>query len=175
MLFDLQKDEDALLADVPDPMPTRKSWVTRQMVKGFQKPGTGREMGSELDVRLFLEDVATVVFCRDVSEIVFRRGAPTAFSAHSWDCVTSLRNKLNSFSDKKLDGRVFSLATFGHVGLVAKFGRNGPRDGMGRDQAAAVELSFIASGDTDVVCACRCAEQCLRLSAANTLPASLLQ
>lgn len=52
MLFGLGKDEEAIFADVPDPRPTRKNWVTTQRVKGFPKPGTGRMMGFGLGVRL---------------------------------------------------------------------------------------------------------------------------
>lgn len=60
-----------------------------------------------------------------------------------------------------MNDRASSTASVGHVGLVAKFGSNGPRSMEGLHQAAAVILSLVQD-DQDIAWACSCAEQCLR-------------
>lgn len=153
---------DYELVDVPDPLPPDEDWVTPGKLKGFQRPGRGRELGSGLDVRRSLPDVSAVVFCRDVLSIILRDEIAPGFRVDVVERVNQLRDKLAFFSDKKMNGRVFSTAPVGHVGLVAKFGRNGPRTKDGLDQAAAIELSLVQDNSAEVVCACSCAEQCLR-------------
>lgn len=182
---------DEELVDVPDELPPDDEWVTPAKLRGYQGPGTGRELGSGLDVRLSLAEVSTVVFCRDVLSFVLRDGLIPGFHVDAVERVNQLRDQLAFYSDKKMNGRVFSTAAVGHVGLVAKFGRNGPRTKDGLDQAAAIELSLVQNADDDVVCACSCAEQCLRVkctfansvqrafalvsNACGVLPATLLR
>lgn len=154
---------DEELVEVPDELPPDEEWVTPGKMRGYQGPGTGRELGSGLNVRLSLAEVSTVVFCRDVLSVALRDGLVPGFRSDAVERVNQLRENLAFFSDKKMNGRVFSTAPIGHVGLVAKFGRNGPRTKDGLDQAAAIELSLVQDDDQDVVCACSCAEQCLRV------------
>lgn len=155
---------DEELVDVPDALPPDEDWVTPAKLRGFQRPGTGRELGSGLHVRVSLAEVSAVIFCRDVLSVVLRDGLVQGFHFDAVERVNELREKLAFYSDKKMNGRVFSMAPIGHVGLVAKFGRNGPRTKDGLDQAAAIELSLVQDQDDDVVCACSCAEQCLRVT-----------
>lgn len=153
---------DENYVDLPDPEPSDKDWVTAGKVKGFQGPGQGRALGSGLDVRLSLRAVSTVVFCRDALSVLLRDGLLPGFHADAVDRVNEVRSSLSFYSDKKMNARVFSLSSIGHVGVVAKFGRSGPRSKTGLHQAAAIELTVLEDGDEEVVCACSCAEQCLR-------------
>lgn len=150
-------------AGVPDPLPPDKDWVTPGKLTGLQRPGTGRELGSGLNVRQSLRELSAVVFCRDVLSVLLRDGLLPDFHADAFERTNELRSNLAFYSDKKINGRVFSTAPFVHVGLVANFGRNGPRTKNALDQAAAIELSLVQDRDHDVACACSCAEQCLRV------------
>lgn len=151
----------ALESEDGDPFPSPEQWKTDAKLKGFQGAGPGRPQGSGIDdVRKVLLQISTVVFCRDVLSIALKDGAHDDLPQDARSAVTELRNTLDFFSDKKLNGRVWSLTPAKGVGLVVKFGRDGPRDSQGRPQASVLELS-IGAGD-QVACACSNREQCLR-------------
>lgn len=106
-LYELAADDEWLQQRVPDPKPPEAEWETRDRLKGFQKGGTGRKLGSGLDVRLSLEDVATVLLCRDTLSVVLKDVSPTGFLMGAPERVQDVRNELGRCSENKMSGRVF--------------------------------------------------------------------
>lgn len=149
--------------DVPDPLPDDKGWVTAGKLKGFEGTGTGRALGSGLDARQSLPEVSAVISCSDALSVVLRDGPFPGMRKDAVDRFNELHSTLALCSDKKMNGRVFCTKSNGHDGLVAKFGRNGPRSRYGLHQAASIELSLVQDDEEDIMCACSCAEQCLRV------------
>lgn len=149
----------AAAREVPDVMPEKQFWSSTAGVPGYPKAGPGRPKGTGLHVRESLEEIATVIFCRDVNQL-FSDGAPSDIvTADSLSSVAALRIVHAKCSDRKIADRAFSLLPLGGVGLIAKFGREALRDDEGPEQAVVVELTALYNDE--LLCACSSPEQCL--------------
>lgn len=153
---DQVSDEDA--RDVPDQMPSKKFWPSTAGVPGYPKAGPGRPKGSGLHVRDSLEEIALVIFCRDLRTL-FSAGEPSdVISATELSALAALRTRHAQCSDKKLAERAFSLVPLAGVGLIAKFGRDEIREEDGPEQAVVIELTALYNDE--LLCACSSPEQC---------------
>lgn len=78
------------VGDIPDPLPDKKNGVTPGKLSGFQKAGTGRQLGSRIDVRYSLCAVAIVVIRRDVLDLLFSSNAANDFGPDAHAAVLRL-------------------------------------------------------------------------------------
>lgn len=145
--------------EVPDQMPSKQFWSSTAGLPGYPKAGPGRPRGTGLHVRDSLEEIALVIFCRDLMKM-FSEGEPSRLvSAEQLASVAGLRQQHAHCSDKKMSDRSFSLVPFSGVGLIAKFGRDEIRDADGPELAVVVELR--TQHNDELLCACSSPEQCL--------------
>lgn len=145
--------------EVPDVMPAKQFWSSTAGVPGYPKAGPGRPKGTGLHVRESLEEIAIVIFCRDVNKL-FLDGEPSdVVTANSLSSVAALRHVHAKCSDRKIADRAFSLLPLEGVGLIVKFGRDALRDDDGPEQAVVVELTTLYNDE--LLCACSSPEQCL--------------
>lgn len=145
--------------EVPDPMPSKQHWPSTAGLPGYPKAGPGRPKGTGLHVRDSLEEIALVIFCRDLMQLFSEGELSNLVSAEHLASLAALRQQHAHCSDKKMSDRSFSLVPFAGVGLIAKFGRDEIRGADGPEQAVVVELR--TQYNDELLCACSSPEQCL--------------
>jgi len=133
--------------------------------KGFQQGGVGRQRGSGLDVRLKLQRILVVLFCRQLIKILELKEVCDSHSQELLLCcilnLKDLRRKYADVTDNAMTGKVWALARSGVVGALFKFKVMGARDNQARDANLALEV-FLSETEQAVVCCSRWDEDCLK-------------